>query len=66
MGARGSKKAHKRNRYILKRVVRGKQANHIKKPHQEKCGYVTIPTGVPRQNPGQLVGVNNAHLPQNV
>ena len=27
---------------------------------------MTIPAGVPRQNPGQLVGLNNAHLPQNV
>lgn len=56
-------KAHKRNRYILRTGARGGQTNHIRKPHLTVNGYVTIPTGVPRQNPGRLVGLNGTTIP---
>jgi hypothetical protein len=59
-------KAHKRNRYILRTGARGGWTDHIRKPHIEVNGYVTIPTGMPRQNPGRLVGLNGMSLPQNV
>jgi len=44
--------------------ARGKRKAHKRKPHQAKNGYVTIPAGVPRQNPGQLVGLDSMTFPK--